>query len=55
MTEPMRIPPNGLYGPYLGIPKPTWCTECQIHMATSTHPLCPGCHEDRAREIREGE
>ena len=54
MTEPLRIPPNGLYGPYFGIPKPTFCTRCEIHAATTHKPLCPVCLDDEAREIRDG-
>lgn len=56
MTEP-AIPPvysEAAYGPYLGIPAPMWCRRCETHWATTAQPLCPGCLDDRAREIGGG-
>lgn len=36
------------------VAQPTWCTCCEIHRATTQHPLCPSCADDKARELREG-
>jgi hypothetical protein len=45
-----RIPPNGPYGAYVGLPTPMWCTSCSVHMATTSQPLCPVCLDQRDRE-----
>jgi hypothetical protein len=44
-----RIPPNGPYGAYVGLPTPMWCCGCEVHWATTSQPLCPTCLDDRAK------
>lgn len=34
-------------------PRPTWCTSCQVHRATTLTPLCPSCLDDDVRATRE--
>ena len=49
MSEPnplTRIPPAVA----LALALPTWCSSCEIHMATTWHPLCPICDDERTKE-----
>ena len=35
-------------------PSPRFARGAEVHAATTHNPLCPGCLEDEAREIRDG-
>lgn len=54
MTAPRRIPPHPWSAEaYAYANRSTWCTSCEIHIATAANPLCPVCLDDDIKRLGE--
>jgi hypothetical protein len=56
MSAPVPIPGRIQPHPwsaeaYAHAERPTWCTECEIHIATAAKPLCPVCLDDDVKHL----